>query len=61
MDDSLPFRHFVVVVSINGPLCVLKANVVKARKRCSIDVSDFMVWDQKQFLHVATHHLVIFF
>ena len=42
---SSPFRHFVVVVSINGPLCVLKANVVKAGKRCSINVSDFVVWD----------------
>ena len=56
MYASSPFGHFVVVISIDGPLCVLKANVVKAGKRCSIDVSDFVVWDQKQFLCVVVGH-----
>ena len=54
--DGLPFRHFVVVVSIDGPLCVLKANVIKAGERCSIDVSDFVVRDQKQFLCAVADH-----
>ena len=45
--SSSPFRHFVVVVAINGPLCILKANVVKASKRSSVDVSNLVVGDQK--------------
>lgn len=45
-----PFWHLVVVITLYGASFVLEADVIETSKRCTVDVSDFVIRDKKELL-----------
>jgi len=54
VDTLVPFWQFVVVVTFYGAFGLLKADIIKSSKWCTINVCDLVIWHQKQLLGERT-------